>query len=150
LSRPIIIDASVALKWVIDEEQHLDARRLVPLASRFTAPEIMLTEVANVLRKKVRRRELGQLQARVAIDGIRKVIPAIEPTLRSAGRVLDLAIALDHHAYDCVYLALAERVDGVLVTADRVLVGKLHRAGVAIEVCQIDDPTLLARLSAVA
>jgi len=150
LSRPIVIDASVALKWVIDEAHHLDARRLVPLASRFTAPEIMLAEVANVLRKKVRRRELEQLQAGVAIHGIRKVIQTIEPTVNSAGRVLELAIELDHHAYDCVYLALAERLGGVLVTADRVLVGKLHRARLAIDVWPIDDPDLLARLTAVA
>ena len=150
MSRPIVIDASVALKWVIEEEYHLEARRLVPLASRFTAPEIMLAEVANVLRKKVRRRELGQLQASVAIDGIRKVIPAIESTACSAARILDLALALDHHAYDCVYLALAERVNGVLVTADRVLLDKLRRVGSAIEGLSIDDPDLLGRLTAVA
>jgi predicted nucleic acid-binding protein len=148
LSRPIVIDASVALKWVIDEEHHLAARRLVVLASRFTAPEIMLAEVANVLRKKVRRGELGQLQASVAIDGIRKVIPTIEPAVRSAGRVLELAIALDHHAYDCVYLALAERLGGVLVTADRVLVDKRRHAGLAIDVWPLDEPGLLTRLTA--
>ena len=37
---------------------------------------------------------------------------------------MKLAIALDHPAYDCVYLALAEQLSCDLVTADDRLAGK--------------------------
>lgn len=148
MSRSIIVDASVALKWMIDEEHHLDARGFVPLAERFMAPEIMLAEVANVLRRKVRHGEIGRPQAGAALDGIKRIIPAFAPMAASARRALTLAIELDHHAYDCAYLALTELVGGVLVTADRALIRKLDAAGVAIDVRAIDDPTLPTRLAA--
>jgi len=144
--RPIVIDASIALKWVIVEDQHQEARRLVSLAPRFTAPDIMLAEVANVLRKKVRRKEVEARQALVAIDGIRQVVPIFEHSDRIAKRMLELAIELDHHAYDCAYLALGERVDGILVTADRLLVDKLRQSALQIDVCPLGDASLMARL----
>lgn len=146
MNRPIVIDASVALKWVIIEDHHQEARRLVSLAPRFMAPDIMLAEVANVLRKKVRRNEIEASQAQVAIDGIRKVVPTFEHSDRIAKRMLELAIELDHHAYDCAYLALGERVEGIFVTADRSLVDKLRHSAVQIDVCLLDDASLAACL----
>ena len=41
----------------------------------------------------------------------------------------DIAIALDHPVYDCLYLALADNIGGQLVTADQELASKSTEAG---------------------
>ena len=35
------------------------------------------------------------------------------------GRALEMAIKLGHPIYDCVYLALADSLEDILITADR-------------------------------
>lgn len=148
MTSSLVVDASVALKWVIKEEHHDCAGTLLPLASRLTAPDIMLAECANVCRKKVKRGEMIASQATVGLDTIWQVIPSFEPIAPLSKRALGLAIDLDHHAYDCVYLALAESNGGILVTADRVLVRKIDRAGTKIGVIFIGDSSLAERLAA--
>ncbi len=148
MTAPIVVDASVALKWVIDEPLHTAARQLIALARHLTAPDIIHAEVANVCRKKVRRGELGRAQAVLALGAIRQIIGVVEPTGAYAERALLLALTLDHHAYDCFYLAQAEALGGVLVTADQVLWRKVRAAPLPIDVRVLDDPALAASLAA--
>jgi predicted nucleic acid-binding protein len=147
VTRAIVVDASVALKWVIREEHHGQARELLPWAPTLVAPDIMLAECANVCRKKAKRGELTRSQAVLGLETIWQVIPRFEPVAPLGRRALELALDLDHHAYDCIYLALAESIGGVLVTADRTLVRKLDQAGTAIVVMYIGDPSLTAQLA---
>ena len=60
----LVIDASVAMKWVIDEpgtQQALALRR-----HRLFAPDLLVAECADVLWKKVRRNELSAEEAQLA------------------------------------------------------------------------------------
>lgn len=114
------MDASVAIKWVVAEPGTKEALGL--FGSRLFAPALLQAECANILWKKVRRGELSSTEARIAARllanfGVEVVSP--EPEM---ARVLELAIALDHPAYDCVYLAAAEKLGAPLVTADERLV----------------------------
>jgi predicted nucleic acid-binding protein len=38
--------------------------------------------------------------------------------------MIGFALTLNHPVYDCIYLACAETIDGILMTADR----RLHRS----------------------
>jgi predicted nucleic acid-binding protein len=53
--------------------------------------------------------------------------PKIElvPMRRLARRAVDLAVPLDHPAYECMYLALAKAMERPFVTADTRLLRKL-------------------------
>ena len=148
MTGPIVVDASVAIKWVIDEPLHTAARRLIALTQHLTAPDLIHAEVANVCRKKVRRGELGSAQATLALQTIQQIIRVFEPAGAYAERALLLALALDHHAYDCFYLAQAEALQGVLVTADHVLWRKVQAEALHIDVQTLDDPELADRLAA--
>lgn len=58
----VVIDASIAIKWVIDEpgtDEALTLRR----NARLIAPELLVAECANVLWKKVQRNELSRDEA---------------------------------------------------------------------------------------
>jgi len=114
----LVIDTSVAIKWLVEEELHEEARHLLAGDDLFFAPDFLAIEMANVAWKKARRKEIDAMQAReIAIshrDG--------EPTLMSSTplieRAIQIALVLDHPVYDCLYLACAEAVDGDLITAD--------------------------------
>ena len=114
----IIIDASVAVKWVCDEDGSERAAALLdgrPLA----VPALWLIEAANVLWRRVRQ---GELTAREAEERIALLsaapVRALEPQdlISSA---LRLACELDHPVYDCLYLAAAIRCQGQVITGDR-------------------------------
>lgn len=123
----LVLDASVALKWIIEEEGTDAAIAL--LDQPLHAPDLLVPECVNALWKKVRRQEVAAGEIQV----FERAIGAMEVTLHAsrslAARALQLAVAMDHAGYDCFYLALAERLKLPLVTADRRLQSKLLRSG---------------------
>lgn len=115
-----VIDASVAIKWVVAEPGTEEALAL--LAHTILAPALWRAECANILLKKQKRGELlaeeAEISARLLdLAGVEPCSP--EPALT---RVFRLALALDHPAYDCVYLAAARASRAPLVTADEKLI----------------------------
>lgn len=122
-----VVDASVAIKWVVDEpgtEEALLLRR-----HRLVAPDLLVPECANILWKKVRRGELSDAEAMLAARLLQRAEVELEPMRGLLEPATKLAIALDHPAYDCLYLALAEALSCALVTADE----QLYRKTLAIE-----------------
>lgn len=119
-----IIDASVVIKWVIDEpgtSQALKLRRHV-----VSAPDLLIAECANIVWKKLHRGELTAAEASLAIGLLVRADIELIPMRTLARRAVDLSIQLDHSAYDCLYLALAETAKRPFVTADTRLLRKLE------------------------
>jgi predicted nucleic acid-binding protein len=115
----VIVDASVVVKWFVVEDLHPEARQLLSGSEPLLAPDLVATEVANALWVKVGRGEMDETAAVRAIAAVSgRGEPEIRPSPPLARRAFDLARALDHPVYDCVYLALAEELDVPLVTAD--------------------------------
>jgi predicted nucleic acid-binding protein len=118
----LVIDASVAIKWVIEEHGTREAVSL--RRHRLFAPELLVAECANVLWKKTRRRELTAEEARLAARLLQRADVELAPMRALLEPATELAIAMDHPAHDCAYLALAENLSCDLVTADRELSAK--------------------------
>jgi len=113
----IVIDASVALKWVIDEEDSGAARAL--LADEvLSAPDLLFVECANVLWAKARRRQIARADARAALAAIEATPIRAFPARAHAAAALAMASELDQTAYDCLYLAVAIAERATLVTGD--------------------------------
>ena len=128
--RALIIDASVALKWLVEEEGSDGATALQE--DDLAAPSLLRIEVANVLRTLAVR---GMVTPE---DALRRLALLQATPLRIVdlddaleGRALEMALDLSHPVYDCIYLALAERMERRLVTADGRFVRAL--AGTAFE-----------------
>ena len=114
----LVIDASVAIKWLVEEEHSHLAGQLLGGQHELFAPRLMASEVSNGLWQKTRR---GAVQ-RDRVGGLAAAIAAMnvdwaEDETLSADAVR-LAVALDRPVYDCTYLALAHRIGATLVTAD--------------------------------
>lgn len=113
----LIPDASVVCKWYFDEEGAGEARTIL-LADDLAAPDSLVAEFTNAVSKRVRRglvspRDAAQMMAHMPRQFVR-----LFPSAELAGRALEMSVALNHPSYDCLYLALAERRRGTLVTDD--------------------------------
>ena len=129
---PVVIDASVAIKWVVAEAGTAHALEL--RQRRLMAPDLLIAECANILWKKVRRGELLEQEALIAGGILRGADVALEPMSGLMEPALALAVRLGHPAYDCFYLALAEATAAAFVTADEVLVRRVKAAGLPVAV----------------
>lgn len=129
-----VIDANIALALVLDLAFSVKARAAVAQASAMIAPDLIVHETANALWK------IGRTspELRGKAVAMLRVIPALfedmAPAAEHAASALNLALALDHPAYDCFYLALAEVRGATLITADRKLAAVAGRAHPAIPV----------------
>jgi predicted nucleic acid-binding protein len=136
----VVVDASVAVKWVIPEPASEQAERLLaPGEGPLLAPDLLLVEAANALWKKTSRRELGVAEAEQALTMIATGPLVLTPMTELLARALQMAAVLGHPVYDCVYLALAERAQAPLVTADERLLKLSRRRKIAVVVRSIEE-----------
>jgi len=120
----LVIDASVAVKWVVPERD--SDRAEVLLDHGLVAPDLLFAECANVLRKKVRRGELTKEEADIAAQTLEQADLAMVSTRGHIALATSIAVELNHPAYDAVYVAVAEASELRLVTADDRLVRKVR------------------------
>jgi predicted nucleic acid-binding protein len=122
----LIIDASVAIKWFIDENLEANARHIIVYHRDLQAPDFIVTEVANIVWKKHSRGEIDDSLAQSIVSALPEYFTQFTPTIDLNERALELALELDHPIYDCLYLACAERHEGPVITADKRFFNKLQ------------------------
>jgi len=116
----LVVDASVAVKWLVTETYSEQAVQLLASRRTLIAPELLFPEVSNALWALHRRGDIAASDYSEALDVLKAAPVAIPASMRQlAGAAGRLAIDLDHPVYDCVYLALAMQEDYRVVTADR-------------------------------
>lgn len=124
--KTLVIDASIAIKWVVEEDGTELALALRQQA-RLVAPDLLVPECANILWKKVQRKELSRDEAILAARLLQSAEIELVPARALMEAATRLAIDLDHPAYDCLYLALAIENDCRFVTADERMVNKIRQ-----------------------
>ena len=144
----LIVDASIAVKWFFTESHTAEARRLLAHRIVLHAPSLILTEAANVIWKKARRKEIPDAQPYLAELVALPDVVILRPSSELILPATAIALALDHPVYDCLYLACAEAEGVPLVTADR----KLQAAAAphAVDVWYIGDEDAGQRIAAAA
>ena len=114
----LVVDASVAVKWLVAEEDSDAADRLLAGGDDLYAPRLMVSEVANAVWRKARMGEIERGRAGILMAAVSEMPVHWSSDETVCVDAVRLAVALDRPVYDCVYLALAHRVDAQLVTAD--------------------------------
>lgn len=117
----LVLDASVLLKWFLDEPGSEAAlalkRRYRDGELAIVIPALALYEIPNVLRFKrgVPKTEVKDtLRAFWDLD-----LETVAPTEGLLEEALELSFLTGLSLYDCAYLALAKELDAALITADR-------------------------------
>jgi predicted nucleic acid-binding protein len=115
----LVIDASIAIKWVVEEDGTDLALALLQKA-RLMAPDLIVAECANILWKKAQRKELSNDEALIAARLLQSAEIELVPSRALMESATRLAIELDHPA-------LAVENGCRFVTADERLVNKIRR-----------------------
>jgi predicted nucleic acid-binding protein len=116
----LVLDASVLLKWFIDEpgseaaaelkRRHLDSDVAIVI------PALALYEVPNVLRFK---RGVPEAAVQAAMQALWILsLDTVAPTEELTEAAIHLSFITGLSVYDCAYLALARELNAILVTAD--------------------------------
>jgi predicted nucleic acid-binding protein len=131
----LLADCSVVMKWKLTSEPHASQARELLLDWKYPAVEVcvpdqLLTELANALLGAFRKPppRLTPVEAREALQGFLDMPFTI---YKSTGkgtliRAFEIAQQYNQRAYDCVYVALAERKHIEFWTGDERLYNALH------------------------
>ena len=114
----IVVDTTVLAYFLIKGDATDAVVRLRRREPEWAAPALWRSELMNVLWKYLRRGDFGLDLALQHMDLAADLVAGHTFEVRP-GEVLPLALASGCSAYDCQYVALAERLDVPLVTHDR-------------------------------
>jgi predicted nucleic acid-binding protein len=115
----LVVDASVAVKLLVEEPGSDDAAALVASAQDVIAPDWLILEVAHALWCKVKFETLDQQICLTGIERLPSFFDRFIPSPDLLAHGFELAFQLNHAIYDCLYLALAVREKTNLLTADK-------------------------------
>lgn len=126
--RRVVVDASVALKWQLPDEDHIPqalALRddfLIRRTITLVAPSLFLYEVTNAIGMAARR---ARVSADLADEALANLLACeIEVFPPAPERILGLSRRFSIAAYDAAYVALALQLRAELWTGD----GPLYQA----------------------
>lgn len=128
----LVIDASVAVKWILPEAGTAAAAALREEDTDLIAPSLVIAEIGNALWKKALRGEILKHEATPALRLVISRFSEIVAFEALASTTVELAIELRHPIYDCFYLALAERENAPLVTADQTMIAAARKAKIRV------------------
>ncbi|WP_372422202.1 type II toxin-antitoxin system VapC family toxin [Salinarimonas chemoclinalis] len=127
----LIVDASVAVPWLIREDGSDRARSILARGHTLIAPEMLLAEAGNAFFKRVIRNAMSAEHAVEALRAVRIPFSDFVSTSVLIETAARISYEFRHPVYDCLYVALALRTDcGRLATLDRRMMDVAARAGV--------------------
>lgn len=118
----IVVDASVLAPALADDDVDGDRARARLHGEQLAAPGLIDLEVVSILRRAARAKRLDEWRSAQALTDLAALPLRRVPHLPLLARVWELRDNLS--AYDASYVALAEAMDAVLVTAG----GRIERA----------------------
>lgn len=125
-----VLDASVALKWVLPEA---DSDKALAVRSDYQsqvhellAPDIWPVELGHALTKAERKGIVPQGDADQLLADILSTPPRLHPSLPLLKRAVEISSQTRQGVYDCLYVALAEREGCKLLTSDTKLINNLQ------------------------
>lgn len=134
-----VVDANVAIKWVLPEI-HSDAALLL-LNDSYTllVPDFFFPEIGNILWKRVRRGETTLEDAQDNLGTLMTVPLEICPSFPLIPLALEIAVRIQQAVYDCVYLALAVSNNCQMVTADERFFNALQSDPLISHLCWVEN-----------
>ena len=133
-----VLDASVALAWVVDRNPDPYAetvRRKIREGSKPLVPALWQLEIANALTLVRRRKVLTDEEVEEGLDYFQTfalTVAEIDLNFLSIQQAFRVSKEVGLTAYDAVYFDLARRENLPLATLDKTLRGGAAKAGVAI------------------
>ncbi len=125
-----VLDTSVVVDFLLGLSPRLELGRILTESHGLAFPHLLEVEAVSVFRRMAQKRQLSEERAAGAIEDL-----ALFPALRYGHTELlprMFALRSNFTAYDAAFLALAEAVDGTLLTLDTAL--RAYRGSARVEV----------------
>lgn len=128
----LLVDCSVVVKWKVTAEPFAAQARELMLdgeheAVEICAPDQLRAEVMNAFLRAYRRQRLRLDESKAAVRELLAFpLTLYKTTPRVIARGFDIAVQSHQHAYDCIYVALAEGKGIKFWTGDERLFNSLH------------------------
>ena len=90
----LVVDASVALKWFVDERGSFEAGALLTRGDTLIAPDLIMPEICNGTWKLVRRGMMSEAQQIAAVTRLPSILDDLVPTKPLAGRAVVISSLL--------------------------------------------------------
>lgn len=104
----LVVDASVGLKWVLDEPDSHWAEALARSDEELLMPDFWLHEATNICWLQVRKQVWRSEEAREGLALLKaQVLPTPTGEFDLHDVALDLGLAINHSTYDTLYVAFA-------------------------------------------
>jgi predicted nucleic acid-binding protein len=113
-----VVDANVVAKWFVPERLSAEALQLLDGTHELATPDLMWSEVGNVLWKKTRAAELTRKEAARIVRALDRCPLTIFPSRVLLEAALEIALQTKRSVYDSLYLALAVALECRVATAD--------------------------------
>lgn len=134
MSDEVVLDASVAVDWLLPGPRSAVALAFLQAGARRIAPDLIFAEFVSVAARFTRRGLAPEADVRAAVERLPQLIDEVAPLSDLAAPAYDLATRYSFSAYDAVYLTLALRRGLRLVTADAKLARRAADVGLAASV----------------
>jgi len=138
----LVIDASVAAKWLFDEPESELADLLVSRGDLLLAPDLLYAEIGNVIWKRLGRGELDPARADGILDELLAAPVKIFPISSFMRETVRIAHRYRRSFYDASYLALAVQESCALITADLRLLNALRNTPMSDHVRPLSEAML--------
>jgi predicted nucleic acid-binding protein len=126
----VVVDSSVAAKWILPESDSLEARRLISDSStedqRLIVLDLVLTEVANAIWKRHHQRTITVEETCELLGRLLRMPVRVESSTRLLNSAMEIATRYDRAIYDALFVALAQDMKLPGVTADEPLWQAVH------------------------
>lgn len=137
--KKFVVDANVAIKWVLPEIYSPAAKRLKNSNYQLLVPDFFFPEIGNVLWKKVQRSEITLVEAQEDLEALSGLPLQICPSFPLMSIALTIAVRVQQAVYDCVYLSLAVNNQCQMVTADERFYNALKSDVLFSYLCWVED-----------
>jgi hypothetical protein len=135
----LIVDASVAAKWFIEEEHSEAALSVLDEKHQLHAPDFLLLEINATIWKWIRRNAISLSEANDVWIAFRQYPIQYHPFASLLDTAFAIANQTGRSVYDCLYIALAAVIKGGMVTADRALYDAVKNGPFTENVVWIED-----------
>ena len=134
-----VVDASVAVKWLVYEESSDIAVAFARSNNSFVTPRMIVTEVANALARKAIQGAISSEDAKQQFTKLPYFFDEIFSVDDLVANALYNACQFRHPIYDLIYVEAARRRGIQLVTADQRLSANLANSDLATCILMLSD-----------
>ena len=134
-----VVGASVAIKWYFPENYTEEAERLLKSGNELSAPDLLFSEIGNILWRRVTASECSRNTAFAILRELQSNFLQIWEGFILSDEAFDLACRTKRSFYDSLYVALAVKTDCQMVTADLKLYNALKGTSLRKHMLWVED-----------